>query len=360
MEESGMNSLIDWTKSMTQTFEYYEVDPNTWKDKELLRTVKGCSIDRDNDARTLGSASIDVDEIFGEAYIRVYLIANQNGVKEKVSLGIFLVQTPTSTFDGKIKAVSMDAYTPLLELNENPVPLGYALLKDENIMKNAYQIVRTNCRAPVVETELDKVLETDFVANLSDTWLSYVIDLIKLAKYELSVDEIGRILFEPQRKVDELQPVYTFNDDNSSILLPSVSLRHDLFGIPNVVEVTCSIGTEIYTAIVKNEDPDSPTSIQNRGRTITHRDTQPAFAGIPTKEMVDEYAETLLKTLSSVEYEITYSHGYCPVRVGDCVRLNYLKADIKDVKAKVIAQNIKCDTGCTVSETAIFTKKLWK
>jgi|GEM_PF-6932109 len=25
--------MIDWTESMDQTFEYYEVDPNTWKDK---------------------------------------------------------------------------------------------------------------------------------------------------------------------------------------------------------------------------------------------------------------------------------------------------------------------------------------
>ena len=25
--------MPDWTKSMQQTFEYYVVDPNTWKDK---------------------------------------------------------------------------------------------------------------------------------------------------------------------------------------------------------------------------------------------------------------------------------------------------------------------------------------
>ena len=254
----------------------------------------------------------------------------------------------------------MDAYTPLLELKEKPTPLGYALLKDENIMEQAYMIVRENCRAPVVKTESDKLLQSNFVANDGDTWLTFVRDLIGQAKFELQLDEEGKIMFAPKQTVDELQPVYTYNDDNSSILLPEISLKHDIYGIPNVVEVVCSTGTEVYYAQVKNEDPNSPTSIQSRGREILYRDTSPNLSGFPTREQIDEYAENLLKDLNAVEYQISYSHGYCPVRVGDCVRLNYAKAGLIGVKAKVISQNIKCDFGCTVDETAIFTKNLWK
>lgn len=352
--------MINWSESMQQTFEYYEVDPNTWKDKKLLDFVKSSSINRDSGTETLGSASIDIDNTLGECYIRIYLVAIQNGVKEKIPLGIFLVQTPSSNFDGKVRTVSMDAYTPLLELKEKPTPLGYSLLKNENIMEQAYMIVRENCRAPVVKTESDKLLQSNFVANNGDTWLTFVRDLIAQAKFELQLDEEGKIMFAPKQTVDELQPVYTYNDDNSSILLPEVSLKHDIYGIPNVVEVVCSTGTEVYYAKVKNEDPNSPTSIQARGREIIYRDTSPNLPGFPTKEQIDEYAENLLKSLNSVEYQISYSHGYCPVRVGDCVRLNYTKAGLIGIKAKVISQNIKCDSGCTVSETAIFTKNLWK
>lgn len=352
--------MIDWSESMQQTFEYYEVDPNTWKDKKLLDFVKSSSINRDSGTETLGSASIDIDNTLGECYIRIYLVVSQNGVKEKIPLGIFLVQTPSSNFDGKIRTVSMDAYTPLLELKEKPTPLGYSLLKNENIMEQAYMIVRENCRAPVVKTESDKLLQSNFVANNGDNWLTFVRDLIAQAKFELQLDEEGKIMFAPKQTVDELQPVYTYNDDNSSILLPEVSLKHDIYGIPNVVEVVCSTGTEVYYAKVKNEDPNSPTSIQARGREIIYRDTSPNLPGFPTKEQIDEYAENLLKTLNSVEYKISYSHGYCPVRVGDCIRLNYTKAGLIGIKAKVISQNIKCDSGCIVSETAIFTKNLWK
>lgn len=352
--------MVDWTKSMEQSFEYYEVDPNTWKDIKLIDNIKSSTLSRDSSSDTLGSASIDIVDSVGECYIRIYLVTIQNGVKEKHPLGTYLVQTPSSKFDGKNKSVTMDAYTPLLELKENPVPLGYASLKDENIMSQAYRITRENCRAPVIETKSEIKLLTDFVSNTDDNWLTYTRDLIAQAKYGFDVNEMGQILFAPNQNAEELQPVYTFNDDNSSILYPEITLNHDLYGIPNVVEVIGDTGTDTYCARVENNDPNSPTSIPRRGREILHRITDPDLPGYPTKEQLDEYAENVLKELSSVEYEISYSHGYCPVRVGDCVRLNYKKAELVDVKAKVISQSIKCKAGCSVSEKATFTRKLWK
>lgn len=352
--------MVNWDESMEQTFEYYEVDPNTWKDLKPLDTVKSCTIDRDSEADTLGSASIDVTDLLGEAYVRVYMIIRQNGIKYKITMGTFLIQTPSSTFDGKNRNVSIDSYTPLLELKENPPPLGYALLKGDNIMEEAYKIIRDNCRAPVVRTTSDITLKNDFVADPNDKWLTFIRDLISQAKYRLDLDEEGRILFAPKQKVEELQPKWTFNDDNSSILLPEVTLRHDLYFVPNVVEVVSSNGTsQIYSRVV-NDDPNSPTSTIARGREIIHRITEPELPGFPSQEQIDEYAEEVLESLSSVEYEITYSHGYCPVRPGDCVRLNYKSAGIENVKAKIISQSLKCQSGCQVNETAVFTKKLWK
>ena len=351
---------IDWSESMEQSFEYYEVDPNTWKDIRKIENVKSCNIDRDESSDTLGSASISIVDTLGETYIRAYLLIRQNGNNFRVTLGTFLVQTPSSDFDGKNRNVTMDCYTPLLELKENPPPLGYTLMKGENIMERAYEICRENCRAPVVETKLEKVLEANFISNTDDTWLVFLQDLLAQAKYKFYLDEEGKILFAPIQKLEQLKPVWTFNDDNSSILYPDINLEHDLYGIPNVVEVVCSTGTEMYTARIVNDDPNSPTSTVNRGREILYRETSPNIQGIPSVEQINEYAEALLEELSSVEYQVSYKHGYCPVRVGDCVRLNYERADLKDIKAKVISQSINCETSCSVDETAVFTRKLWK
>ena len=229
--------MADWTSSMQQTFEYYTVDPGTWKDVKKLNNVKSCTINRDSDTETLGSATIEVTDSLGECYIRIYLVTIQNGVKEKHPLGTFLVQTPSSSFDGKIRAVSMDAYTPLLELKENPPPIGYSLLEGDNIMQKAYQLCREHARAPVVESPCEETLQYDFVANTDDTWITFLTDLIGNAKYSFALDELGRILFSPKQDTAALQPVWTYDDGNSSILYSDITMNHDLYGIPNVVEV---------------------------------------------------------------------------------------------------------------------------
>lgn len=352
--------MTNWLSTMQQTFEYYTVDPKTWKDAKKINTILSTTINRDLYTETLGSASITITESLGECYIRVYLVTIQNGIKERYPLGTFLVQTPSYSFDGKITNVTMDAYTPLLELKENLPPLGYAIPKGKNILESAYDIVREHARAPVVRTEKSDTLYENFVSNVSDTWMSFVTDLTANAKCSLYLDEMGRILFNPEQNTSTLQPVWTYDDSNSSILYPTLDIDHDMYGIPNVVEVIYSSGSTYFYGRAVNEDETSPISIPNRGREITHRVTNPDLMGNPSQEQVQDYAERLLREMSSLEYTITYTHAYCPVRIGDCIRLNYSRAGMVGIKAKVISQSIKCEPGCPVTEKAVFTTELWR
>lgn len=425
--------MIDWTASMGQTFEFYTVDPYSWKDLTKLDNVKACSISRDANTETLCSATFDVTETVGECYIRVYLVANQNGVTEKYPLGTFLAQTPSSVFDGKLRSVSVDAYSPLLELKEKQPGIGYYIPKGNDVMEQAYILTRDNTRTPVIAPFTPSTALTyDFVANESDTWLTYISDLLSAAyastryavetkvddsgetvytrlnkivessslldgvetaiddavttasdrvyksmtkggeeilfctisntnNYKFDLDELGRIIFAPEQDTASLSPVWTYTDDNSSILHPTLTVSHDLYGIPNVVEVLYSDGNITYYAKAVNDDPNSPTSTHanGRGREIVQRVVNPTLYGTPTQERVDELANQLLRELSTVEYTLTYVHGYCPVRVGDCVRLNYSRAGLTNIKAKVVSQSIECTTGCSVTEVATFTTKLW-
>lgn len=363
--------MADWLSSMQQTYEYYTVDPVTWKDDKLLEYVTSCTINRDSTAETLGSATLDITEPIDEVYIRVYLVTIQNGVKEKHPLGTFLAQTPSSGFDGKVKSISVDAYTPLLELKEKQPPLGYSILKpyvgsdgkmanDEPIMNFVHRLTDEHARAKVVPVDHDKKLTNSFVANADDTWLKFLSDLMANAKYKFDLDEMGRIMFKPDQETAKLQPVWTYNDDNSSILQPDVTINRDIYGIPNVVEVIYSNGLKKFHSKKVNDDPNSPTSTVNRGREIAQRITDPTFVGVPSQEEVEEYATRVLKEASTIEYSVTYTHGYCPVRVGDCVMLNYSRAGLKHIKAKVVSQSIKCEPGCQVTEKVVFTAELWR
>lgn len=352
--------MINWNETMIQTFEYYKVNPKTWMDEKILNNIIDSSIDIDSGAETLGSATFTTSEILDECYIRIYLIAIQNGIREKIPLGTYLVQSPAYNFDGKLINISLDAYTPLIELKEKMPPLGYFTKKDKNILDETYRLIKDNLRAPVVKSKSDDKVPYDFVSNTDDTWLTFVKDLVATANYEIDIDEMGRIVFEPKKLTNALAPKWIYTDDNSSILYPDISIDNDIYGIPNVVEVIYSSDKFHHYVRVENNEDDSPISIKNRGREIIHRVNNPEISGTPTPSKIKRYAEDLLKELSSIEYSITYTHGYCPVKVGDCVMLNYKKANIKNVKAKVVSQNISCIPGTPVEEKAVFTDNLWR
>lgn len=352
--------MVDWTKSMQQRFEYYLVDPGTWGEVSLLDNIIGANIERDSTTDTLDSASIEVVNSIPESYVRIYLVTIQNGITEKHCLGTFLVQTPSLVFDGKVEHLELDAYSPLIELKEKKPQVGYSKLKGDNIMEEAYRLVRENLRAPVIPPECSEKLQDDFVANLDEDWCSFITDLISNAKYEFRLDDKSRVLFGVIQEPAAMKPIYTFNDDNSSILLPEITVNRDLYGIPNVVEVVYTASRHCYSARVVNDNPSSPVSIQARGREIVHRVVNPNLGGMPSQIQVELYAKRLLDELSSLEYTVSFTHAYCGTKLGDCVRLNYKRAKIQDIKAKIIGQSIRCATGCTVQEKAVFTSNLWR
>lgn len=351
--------MADWRSAMEQTFEYYIVDPISWLDVEKLEGVSKCKITRDSSAETLGSATLDFAGNLGEAYVRIYLVIIQNGVKERFPLATVLVQTPSLSYDGKVISTSLDAYTPLIELKENRPPLGYFTPEKENIMEEASRLVGAYARAPIVGGLSEVTMYKDFVSNTDDTWLTYIRDMIANAKFYFALDELGRILFAPKQETASLQPVWTYTDDNCSILYSDISLERDFYNIPNVVEVVYSDSNDTYYAVAMNDSNTSPVSTVNRGRKITQRVENPEIPGVPTQAMIDEYAVNYLKEVSTFEYTVQYSHGYCPVRLDDCVRLNISSLGLTDVKARVTNQSIDCEVGCKVTETAVFTQKLW-
>lgn len=353
--------MPDWTRSMQQTYEFHLVNPGTWGEEERLTTVTSANITWDADDDTLGSASIECTDDLSDKYLRLYLKTVQDGISERFCLGTFLCQTPSMKFDGKVRSASIDGYTPLIELKEKTMPIGYALANGENIMKRAIDYIEESLRAPVVEVTDTAVLTSDFVSDSSETRLSFLSDLISNAGRKFGLDDYSRIIFPPDQDINSLQPVWTYNDDNSSILYPDIDLSRDLYGVPNVVEVLYSPSEGFpYFSRVVNDDPNSMVSTVSRGREIIYRETNPDLTAGISQAQLDLYAENLLKEMSSIEYRMSYTHGYCPVRIGDCVLLNYTRAGLNNIRAKVVQQTITCQPGCPVKETAIFTKQLWR
>ena len=357
--------MIDWTASMQQTFEFYVVDPGTWGNKKKLDEVTGCTISWSDEDETLGSATIVSTEVLDECYVRVYLICIQNGSRYEFPLGTFLVQTPKEMYNGRVKNISLEAYTPLIELKDNVPPYGFTAMTGQPILSTVSDLVFENARAPVSRAESSDTFVADFVSDFdNDTWLKFLGDALGQIEYKFGLDEMGRILFQKKPDLTALTPVWTYDDGNSSILYPEVTISRDLYGVPNVVEVLYSQDKGFKFARVENRDENSPVSIPSRGREVIHRVTNPDDLADdvtnPSQDQINDYAKNLLKDLSSLEYTVSYTHGYCPVRVGDAVWLNYEKAGFKNIKAIVKKQDITCRPGCPVTEEAVFTRNLWR
>ena len=356
--------MPDWTASMQQTYEFYRIDPKTWGEVEKINCITEGNIEFDSSLETKSSASFNSTEVFEDQYIRPYLIVNQNNSVYRYPLGTYLCTAPGVSFTGKNKEISITGYSPLIELKEKLPPIGYSVFSGRKILNAAYTILFEQMRAPVVRGSDGTELDADFVANPNDTWLAFVTDLLANADYELGLDERGRVLFMPKQDPLSMSPRWTYSDDNSSILQPQISVDRDIYNVPNVVEVIYSKSSNesnnTLSAVVKNDDVNSSVSIPSRGREVVYRESDPKINGSVTQARLEMYARNLLREKSSLEYKLTYTHGYCPVRVGDCVLLNYERAGLKNIRAKVISQRISLAPGCQVEETAVYSSKLWR
>lgn len=355
--------MIDWTKSMKQTFEFYTVDPTTWHDQKRLTKVISANVTNDIDSDLLVSGSMETDEIERETYVREYLVVEQDRATYRFPLATLLVQTPDKTFNGTHTRSTSDGYSPLLELRDVNVPLGYTFPKNVDILQTVYSNTRSYCRAPIVTVNFGELKQSvsDIVANTDDSWLSINRYLLSKANYHYELDELGKIYIAKDVNFSSLMYVYRFTMDNASIVYPDLTISNDTYGIPNRLEVYLSSSAGVQMTAVENTNPDSPVSIPTRGRVITRIDSEPNLQGPVTQQQLELYAEEELKALSTVTKSVCFSHGYNPIaKVGNAVMLDFPEIGLNRVIAKITSQQIDLRPGCKVRSTAIFEERLWK
>lgn len=356
---------VDWTSSMQQTFSFYKVDPRTWRDLERIDTMISAQIVRDLSDETLGYATFDADGISGEFYVRTYLDVTQNRRFYHIPLGTHLIQSTDDGYNGRRSTITVDGYTPLMELKEKTPPIGFFFGEGENILDSTKDWLKQLMRAPLldwrtaVSNDVTVKDQNGFVAELDETWLEYLTAFLKNCDHSFRLTEKGEVYLDTDKPSETLQPVFVYQDDRNSILHPQIKINRDLYSIPNVVELLISKPEEDGVLVrATNENPNSPISIQSRGREVVQRITDPDVTGYNTLEQYQELAEKTLDDLSNVEYEIEYTHGFNPVKVGDCVEINYERAGLKNIRARVIRQTIECRPGCKVEEMASYTTNL--
>lgn len=348
---------MDWSRSMAVSFAYYEVDPSTWRDLALLDAVMECRITRDLEMETLGQASFTIEGIEdGERWIRCYLDASQDGGTERICMGTFLVQTPRRSSNGMSTSLECTAYTSLHVLAEAKPNAGYALATGSNCIEAARGVCELHGLAPVVAPPSNAVLDEPYVAPSDASWLEIAKALAAAAGMRVGVDPFGRVAFEPDTPAYALAPAWTFRDDETSILLPDVSEEIDWYGLPNVCVVSTPSG---IVGRAENADPMSRISTVSRGREVTLKidDPDELRAGC-TQDAADAYALRNLREASCMERVANVAYGYCPVNVGDLVRVEAPSLGIV-MNALVARQDIEVSTALIVNAKLAVREEMW-
>ena len=349
--------MADWTRGMERTYEFWEFDPDTWGDTSLLDCVTGCTVERDADADTLGSASFEMDAWEGEKWVRAYMVTRQDGVRERWPLGSFIVQAPDRSFNGMRATVTAQGYTPLKELADDKPPVGYCA-DGEYVEHRVAAAFEANCHAPFVAASDETMLQEPYVADDGEDWASYLKGLLAKGKKHFEVNGRGEVMAAPDQNPRALMPFMTFDDSNSSIMQAEVNVTSNLPEVPNVVQVVYSKVAGSLMAEAVNDDPMSENSTVKLGRRKVYRETSPDLPDGAVQGDVDDLAERLLREMGAATYEVEFTHAYVhDVKLGTCVRLNYSSMGYSAV-GLVVRQSIPCTPGCQVRTVARYTKEM--
>lgn len=347
--------MADWTRGMKRTYEWWTVNPDTWGDSERLLNVTGASITRDYDDPLLEHSSYDMDARDGEGYVRTYLITEQDGVRERWPLATHIMQAPSTNFNGMRGYMTAEGHSPLLELSDERLPVCYTV-DSGYATDHIARIMRAYGKMPVTTSSRFGTMSDPCSADEDTSPLNFNATLMEKSGTEVLLDGRGCAMVGAKPQPTSLMPVYVFDDGNSSIIRPEVSVSSNIEEVPNVVEVVYSSPERYLFGVAENKDPADDNSTTTLGRRKVMRLVNPDMPDEPTQGDVNDLAARTLKKEGSTVYEVEFEHAFHPdVVIGSAVRIAYSRMDL-NVVAQVVYQEIQCTPKCLVRCRARYTR----
>lgn len=329
---------MDWSKSKTTQYYGYFIDPVTWRETEVFQ-ITGGKISR-QEGGLRDSANIDcVNYPEGrEDYIRIYMDVEQNGASEHIPIFTGLTSSPSRTFNGIYEKVTLQCYSVLKAAADILLDRGFYVAKNTNGGKVIADLLSV-CPAPVeIEGETPSLSNT-IIAEGSETRLTMTNKVLDAINWRMLIKGDGTITIAPK----PTEPIAMFDALENDAIEPTIKIDFDWYSVPNVFRAT----QNNLSAIARDENVNSPYSIENRGREVWAEETN---CKLNNGESIGEYAIRRLQELQEVARKANYTRRYFDnVYVGDIVRLHYPKQKL-DGLYKVVSQNINIGGGSETEE----------
>lgn len=339
---------MNWSKGYTASHYASIIDSKTWKDIRRIELKEGGSINRSSSDSLIESADIEceyVDETFfnSEKWIRIYANIVQDEGSYHGALFTGLICSPSKNINGPTIENNVQCYSVLKPAEDVLLDRGWYISAGSDAVAAIKNLLSITPAPISVDGISGKILE-NIVAEENETCLSMAWKLLNMMNWRIAIDGNGlmRLCSYPilSNNIVKFDAV-----ESDSLELP-VQINYDWFNCPNVFRAVSNTAI----AVAKDENPESPLSIQNRGREVWKEETNCA---LKTNESLGEYAKRRLKEEQDASYELSYTRRYHPnVNVSDIIRLNYPAQKIIGF-FRVNNQSIRLGHSISVSEDVI-------
>ena len=332
--------MINFSNGISATYYATKVNPDTWADVEEIPIISG-TVTKKSSSDLVQSADVTVSEDIGaEEWIRIYLIAEQSGAKERVPLFTGIASSPSRNIAGNKETRKLECYSVLKVAADILLPIGWFAPARTN-GGDLIRILLSDLPCPVEVDAGSPSIISSFVAGNNNSKLSIAQEIAEAINWQIKVRGDGSVRICPK----PLTIAGTFDNIENDIIETSVTDNRDIFSVPNVLRVT--LGGSAATA--RDDDPDSIYSTVNRGREIWAQEEAKLAAG----ESLGEFALRRLKELQSPSRKLDYTRRFQPdVDVNDLVSIVYPKQSIGDI-FRVQSQTITLSHGAKVKEEVI-------
>ena len=329
---------MDWSKGYSATYYMEQVDPATWRDIGLIRLTGG-SIKREptgkRESADVACKGVDVGI---EMWVRIYLDVEQGGASAHVPLFTGLATTPDHDFDGNVKSNTLQCYSVLKACEDISLPLGWyapAGASGGGVIRGLLGATP----APVVIADDAPFLSEAIIAESNENNLTMIDRILTAIDWRLRITGDGTIYVGPK----PVEPVLTLDPIGNDMIENQVKVSADYYSCPNVYRATSGD----MTGIARDENPDSPLSIVNRGREVWRTESGVALSN---NESIALYAQRMLRQAQQVRKTSTYTRRYHPdLLPGDLVRMDYPIQGLQGV-FEIQSQTVTLGYGGSTSE----------
>lgn len=247
-----------------------------------------------------------------------------DGVPNK--LGIYLPAAVRYQGSATTKTVHLEAYDRSWRVKDNYLEQLLHINANTNYITAIVQLLALSGIALISKTPTDAVVaEAREDWSLGASYLTVINDLLGEINYnELWFDPNGMAVLEPASVPTAEHIEHVLDDrDIRSMLLPSISRETDIYSAPNVIIAVCSNADKnaVMTAKSENTNPQSPLSINRRGRRIVK---VVQVNNIASQTELQAYADRLRNETMITGETIVLKTGLLPgFGVNDVVAVQY-------------------------------------